>query len=135
MKQVLYSDIDLMISEYYKTITINPKGIRFYGLACEEQASIYRNATLSIDDDGRYVIEGTHHLYTEHHDMGFSYEKLLCLHPQELIKQRSFLGLISWYRVKGVMKREVHSRYIYKHKEYKIQQRLEFLSHTCQSEV
>lgn len=30
MKQILYSDIDLMISQSYKTSTINPKGIHFY---------------------------------------------------------------------------------------------------------
>lgn len=135
MKQVLYSDIDLMISESYQTITINPKGIRFYHVACEDQSSIYRNAALSIDDNGRYVIEGTQMFYSEHNASGFSYEKLLCLHPQELITKRSFLGLIGWYRVRGVMKREVRSRYVCKHKEYQIHERLELLSHICQSEV
>lgn len=134
MKQ-LYSDVDLMISEYHKILTINPKGIRFYGVACEDVSSIYRNATLSIDDDGHYVIQGIQQLYTQHHDISFSYQALLCEHPHELIKKRSFLGLIYWYRVKGVMKREVRSRYICKHNEYQIHERLELLSHTCQSEV
>ncbi|MCL4431875.1 MAG: hypothetical protein M1300_06105 [Epsilonproteobacteria bacterium] len=129
MKQ-LYSDVDLMISEYHKILTINPKGNRFYHVACEDQSSIYRNATLSIDDDGHYVIEGTQMLYNEHHDISFSYEKLLCLHPQELISKRSFLGLMGWYRVRGVMKREVRSRYVCKHTAYQIHERLEFLSQT-----
>lgn len=135
MKQVLYSDIDLMISEYHKILTINPKGNRFYHVACEDQSSIYRNATLSIDDNGRYVIEGTQMFYSEHNVSGLRYEKLLCLHPKELITKRSFLGLINWYRVKGVMKREVRSRYICKHTSYQIHERLELLSHICQSEV
>lgn len=30
MKQVLYSDIDLMICQSYKTSTSNHKGVRFY---------------------------------------------------------------------------------------------------------
>jgi hypothetical protein len=130
MNHVLYSDIDLSISESQKSIIINPKGFRFYNIACEYQSSIYRNAQLSMDDEGRYVIEGTQMLYTEHLESSFSRERLLCMHPEELITQKSFLGLIRWYKADGIMKREAHSRYVCKHKDYLIHERLEFLSQT-----
>jgi hypothetical protein len=84
--------------EYYDvcsegSIVINPMGKRFYLVPCEEQASIFTNATLSIDDEGRYIIEGSQTLYNEHNGVSSSYEKLLCEHPAELIIKRTFLGL------------------------------------------
>jgi hypothetical protein len=135
MSNVIYSDCDISIHEKSKEILINPKGERFYFVPCDAQDGIYRNATLTLDEQGRYVIEGTQLLYTEHYASSFSYEKLLCEHPAELIRQQNFLGLIIWYSVKGIMKREVRARYVFKHAIYQIHERLEFLSHTCIAEV
>ena len=133
MSVIYYTNCDLSLHESSKTIIVNPMGERFYFVACEDQSSIYFNATLRLDEEGRYVIEGTQLLYNKHQGVSSSYEKLLCEHPAELIIKRTFLGL-TWYKVNGVMKREVRSRYICKHNEYVIHERLEFLSHTCISE-
>jgi len=133
MSVIYYTNCDLSLDESNKSIVINVAGERFYLVSCEYQSSIYTNATLSLDDEGRYVIEGTQLLYNKHQGLSSSYEKLLCEHPAELIIKCTFLGL-TWYKVNGVMKREVRSRYICKHNEYVIHERLEFLSHTCISE-
>jgi hypothetical protein len=130
MKQQLYTNCDLQISESYKMITVNPKGFRFYGVDCEDQSSIYRDATLSLDKEGNYCVEGEQTFYTKHRESSVHYETLLCKHPQELITKHSFLGIV-WYKAKGVMKREARARYVGKHKAYQIHERLEFLSHTC----
>jgi hypothetical protein len=135
MSKVIYSDCDISIHEKSKEILINPKGERFYFIPCDAKDSIYRNATLSIGEDGRYTIEWTQLLYNKHYALGFSYEALLCEHPKELIRKRSFLGLITWYSAKGVMKREVRTRYVCKNTVYQINERLEFLSHACSPEV
>lgn len=130
MNQVFYSDIDLLIDEDRKEILINPKGERFYFVPCEEQSKIFRNAVLRYNDsEERYGIEGEQTLYTEHKDMGLDYEKLLCLHPKELIHKKSFLGF-TWYSVYGVLKREIRSVYLCLHKEYRIHERCSVLSHT-----
>lgn len=134
MSEIYHTNCDLSIDESSKSIVINPMGERFYFVACEEQSSIFTNATLSLDEEGRYVIEGTQLLYNKHRGVSPSYEKLLCEHPAELIIKRTFLGL-TWYKVNGIMKREVRSRYICQHKAYQIHERLEFLSRTCISEV
>lgn len=135
MSKVIHSDCDISIHEKSKEILINPKAERFYFIPCDAQDGIYRNATLTLDEQGRYVIEGTQLLYTEHDASSFRYEELLCEHPQELIRKRSFLGLITWYSAKGIMKREVRTRYLCKHAAYQIHERLEFLSYTCIEEV
>lgn len=134
MSKIYHTNCDLALDESRKSILVNPMGERFYFIPCEEQSYIFTNATLSTDKEGRYVIEGTQTLYNEHNGVSSSYEKLLCEHPAELIIKRTFLGL-TWYKVDGIMKREVHSRYICQHKAYQIHERLEFLSHTCISEV
>jgi len=134
MSKIHHTNCDLALDESSKSIVINPMGKRFYLVPCEEQASIFTNATLSSDEEGYYVIEGTQTLYNEHKGVSGSYEKLLCEHPAELIIKRTFLGL-TWYKVDGIMKREVRSRYICQHKAYHIHERLEFLSHSYKSEV
>ena len=79
--------------------------------------------TLSHDKSKEcYIIEGEQSIYNEHSDIGFDYEKLLCLHPAELIKPKSFLGL-KYYKVSGVHTRQVKSRYLCRHKEYMIHER------------
>ena len=123
MPKVLYRDVDLLLYEGRKHITINPRGERFYFVGCDQQDHIYRNATLSINDEGRYVIEGDQTFYTEHKDISLNRETLLCEHPQELIRKRNFLGL-TYYRVRGVMNREVHTRYVCQHPNYKIEERV-----------
>lgn len=132
MSEVVYSDIDLLIDEKYKEITINPKGERFYFVECEQQSGIFRGACVRFNEEqGCYEIQGYQSFYSEHKAMGFSYEKLLCLHPSELIKKHSFLGL-TWYSVSGVMKREIRSTYKSLHKEYRIHERTEILSRTIE---
>ncbi len=97
MSHVCFSDIDLLIDEGKKEILINPKGERFYFVECDEQHKIFRDAIMRYDSvEERYEIEGEQTLYTEHKGMGLDYEKLLCLHPQELIHQKSFFGF-TWY--------------------------------------
>lgn len=132
MSEVIYSGIDLSIDEGRKEILINPKGERFYFIPCNEQSQIYRNAILRFErESGSYEIEGEQTLYTEHQGMGFDYEKLLCLHPAELIVQKSFLGL-KWYSVSGIMKRDIRSRYRCQHKEYRIHERTAILACTIE---
>lgn len=132
MNQVLHEGVDLLIDESRKEIIINPKGERFYFVPCDEQSKIYRNAILCYDKKGEFdEIEGEQRLYTEHKGMGFDYEKLLCLHPSELIHKKSFFGL-KWYRVSGIMKRSIRSHYRYQYKEYRIHERTAILSHTFQ---
>jgi hypothetical protein len=130
MTHVYYSDIDLRIDEEAKTIIINPKGERFYFVKCEEMGSIFRDAIVRFDsEEERYEIEGNQSLYSEHRGSSFSYEKMLCLHPKELIKKHSFLG-IEWYWVGGVMKREIRTVYSCRHKQYLIQERSAIMSCT-----
>ncbi len=134
MSKVMYSDCAISIEEQNASILINPKGERFYFIPCDAQEGVFTDATLRLMDDGTYEIEGIQLLYTEHKDMALSYEKLLCEHPAELIRKQSFLGF-TWYKAIGVMKREVRTRYICKHKTYRIHERLEFLSHTFIQEI
>lgn len=92
----------------------------------------YSDVDLLIDEDRKEIIinpKGEQTLYTEHKAMGLDYEKLLCLHPKELIRKKSFFGM-SWYNVCGVLKREVRSIYLCLHKEYRIHERCAVLSHT-----
>jgi hypothetical protein len=99
MSHVCFSDIDLLIDEGKKEILINPKGERFYFVACDEQHKIFRDAILRYDSvEERYEIEGEQTLYSEHKGMGLDYEKLLSLHPKELIHKKSFFGF-TWYNV------------------------------------
>lgn len=132
MNPVYYSDVDLLIDERRKEIIINPKGERFYFVECDQQGKIYRNATLRYDTTKEcYVIEGEQSIYTEHSEMGFDYDKLLCKHPQELIVKKSFFGF-TWYNVSGVLKREVKSIYLCEHPKYQIHERTQILSHTIE---
>ena len=132
MSKVLYNNVDLLLYEGSKHITINPRGERFYFVPCDEQSKIYRNATLYYDEETEhYTIKGEQSLYGEHKAMGRNYEKLLCLHPAELIVKKSFLGF-TWYRVSGVLKREIRSHYLCEHNEYRIHERTAILSHTIE---
>ena len=107
---------------------INPLAERFYNVACEEMHDVFFDATLSLDEDDSYVIEGRQSIYTKHSAMGSDYEKLLCKHPKELIKKSSLFWLFGTYSVSGVHKREVSSRYRCRYKEYCIIQREQILS-------
>jgi hypothetical protein len=132
MSEILYSGIDLSIDEGRKEILIIPRGERFYFIPCNEQSKVFRNATLRLESrSGCYEIEGEQTLYTEHTGIGFDYEKLLCLHPAELIVKKSFLGL-KWYSVSGIMKRDIRSRYRCQYKEYRIHERIAILSRTIE---
>jgi hypothetical protein len=128
MTQVFFSDIDLLIDEEKKEIVINPKGERFYFLPCEEQYKVFRDAILRYDSvEEKYEIEGEQTLYSEHKAVGLDYEKLLCLHPEELIHKKSFFGF-TWYNVCGVLKREIRTVYLCQYKEYRIHERLDVIS-------
>lgn len=123
MEEILYDKVEIYISEGNKEILINQIGERFYYVNCDSQDRIFHNATLSYDKrKERYIIVGEQTIYNEHRELGFDYEKLLCLHPVELIKPKSFLG-IKYYKVYGVHKRQVHSRYLCRHKAYMIHER------------
>jgi hypothetical protein len=128
MPKILYSNINISIFEGDKEILINPSNERFYNLTCKEMGSVFFDATLSLDEDGSYVVEGKQILYNEHSDAGSDYEKLLCKHPKELIKKSSLFWLFGLYKVSGVHKREVHSKYICRYKEYCIIQREQIVS-------
>ena len=128
MPKRLYSNANIAICEKEKQILINPSSERFYNFACEEMGSVFFDATLSLDEDGSYIIEGKQTLYTEHIAMGRDYEKLLCEHPKELIKKSSLFWLFGTYTISGVHKREVRSKYICRYKEYCIIQREQILS-------
>lgn len=128
MGHICYSDIDLLIDEEKKEILINPKGERFYFVSCEEQYKVFRDAIMRYDSiEDRYEIEGEQSLYSTHKGIGLDYEKLVCLHPQELIKKKSFFGF-TWYNVCGVLKREIRSLYVCQHKEYRIHERTSVIS-------
>lgn len=128
MNKIIYTNVDVLLEEGNKQMIINQAGERFYGVECWNQDIIYRNATVSLNEElGQYTIEGTQTFYSEHKDMGASYEKLLCLHPKELIVKKSFLWM-PWYIVSGVMTREIRTLYTCKHKEYVFSQRIEILS-------
>jgi len=128
MPKRLYNNVNIAICEKEKQILINPSSERFYNFACEEMGSVFFDATLSLDEDGFYVIEGRQTLCNEHSDAGSDYEKLFCEHPKELIKEGPLFWLFGTYRVSGVHKREVHSKYICRYKEYCIIQREQILS-------
>lgn len=130
MSHVCFSDIDLLIDEGRKEILINPKGERFYFVSCDEQHKVFRDAILRYDSiEERYEIEGEQTLYTEHKGMGLDYEKLLCLHPKELIHKKSFFGF-TWFNVCGVLKREIRSVYLCQYKDYRIHERSAVISQT-----
>lgn len=118
MPNILYSNVNILINERNREIIINPLSERFYHIACEAMHSLFFDATLSLDENGSYIIEGRQTLYNEHSAIGSDYEKLLCEHPKELIKKSSLFWLFGLYSVSGVHKREVQSRYICKYKEY-----------------
>lgn len=126
--KLLYSGVDIKMDEQEKCITINPAGERFYNSGCDDLHTIFRDASLSQDADGNFHIQGVQTLYNEHNDSGMNYENLLCQHPKQLIKKRSFLGLFTYYNVNGSMKRDVKTLYVSEHKNYQIYHRLEFLS-------
>ena len=134
MNTVLFNNIDLMINEHKKEILVNPKGERFYFVKCEESDTIFTDAILSLTQEGRYEITGYQTLYTEHRDSGFSHHKLLCLHPQELIKRHSFLGVV-WFSVNGVMTRSIRTCYRCAHTDYHIHERLEIISRSVEKEI
>lgn len=128
MTHVFFSDIDLLIDEEKKEIVINPKGERFYFVPCEEQYKVFRDAILRYDSvEEKYEIEGQQTLYSKHRGIGRDYEKLLCLHPQELIHKKSFLRF-TWYNVCGVLKREIRTVYLCQYKVYRIHERLDVIS-------
>ncbi len=128
MPKRLYNNANIAICEKEKQILINPLSERFYNFTCEEMGSLFFDATLSLDEDGFYVIEGKQTLYNEHSDTGSDYEKLLCEHPKELIKEGALFWLFGLYKVSGVHKREVHSKYRCRYKEYCIIQREQIIS-------
>lgn len=128
MPNTLYRDINILIDEKNKEILINPPSERFYHVAYDEMATVFFNATLIKDDEGFYIIEGKQTLYTEHSAMGGNYEKLLCKHPKELIKESSLFWLFGLYSVSGVHKREMHCKYTCRYKEYCIVQREQIIS-------
>ena len=128
MPKILYNHVNIAICEKEKQILINPSNERFYNFAYEEMGSVFFDATLSLDEDGFYVIEGKQTLYNEHIAMGSDYEKLLCEHPKELIKKGALFWLFGLYKVSGVHKREVRSKYRCRYKEYCIIQREQILS-------
>lgn len=118
----------MLIDEEKKEIVINPKGERFYFVPCEEQYKVFRDAILRYDSvEEKYEIEGEQTLYSEHKGVGLDYEKLLCLHPEELIHKKSFFGF-TWYNVCGVLKREIRTVYLCQYKEYRIHERLDVIS-------
>ena len=129
MSKRVYSNVNILIDERNREILVNPAGERFYHIGHEEMGNVFFDATLSLDEDGIYTIEGRQTLYNEHSALGSDYEKLLCKHPKELIKKSSLFWLFGTYRVSGVHKREVHSKYICRYKEYCIIQREKVLSH------
>ena len=95
MSHLCYSNIDLLIDEKRKEILINPRGERFYFVECDEQYKIFRDAIMRYDSaEERYEIEGEQTLYTKHKGRGRDYEKLLCLHPAQLIHKKAFLDLL-----------------------------------------
>jgi hypothetical protein len=128
MSKILYSNVNILIDERNMEILVNPADERFYTIAHEKMGSIFFDATLSLDENCVYTIEGRQILYNEHSAMGSDYEKLLCKHPKELIKKSSLFWLFGLYKVSGVHKREVASRYICRYKEYCITQREKVLS-------
>lgn len=128
MPKILYSNVNILIDERNREILVNPADERFYTIAHEKMGSIFFDATLSLDENCVYIIEGRQTLYNEHSAMGSDYEKLLCKHPKELIKKSSLFWLFGTYRVSGVHKREVSSRYICRYKEYCIIQREKIIS-------
>ena len=128
MSKILYSNVNILIDERNREILVNPADERFYHVGHEEMHSVFFGATLSLDGDGIYTIEGRQTIYSEHSALGSDYEKLLCKHPKELIKKSSLFWLFGTYRVFGVHKREVHSKYICRYKEYCIIQREQILS-------
>jgi len=135
MPKILYSHVNIAICEKEKQIIINPLSERFYNFVCEEMGSLFFDTTLSLDEEGSYVIEGKQILYNEHSDTGSDYEKLLCEYPKELIKKGALFWLFGLYKVSGVHKREVHSKYRCRYKEYCLIQRKQIiLSEFAQSE-
>jgi hypothetical protein len=123
MQEILYEKMEIFISEGNQEILINESKERFNYVSCENQHRVFHNATLSYDKSKEcYIIEGEQTLTNEHRDSGFDYEALLCLHPAELIKAKSFLG-IKYYKVSGTLTRQIKSRYVCKHKNYLIHQR------------
>lgn len=128
MSKTLYSNVNILIDEHNREILVNPAGERFYHVGHEEMHSVFLGATLFLDEDGVYTIEGRQTIYSEHSAIGSDYEKLLCKHPKELIKKSSLFWLFGTYSVSGVHKREVHSKYICRYKEYCIIQREKILS-------
>ena len=107
--KLLYSGVDIKIDEEEKAIIINQAGKRFYNSGCDDLHTIFRDASISVDANGTLQIQGVQTIYNEHKDSGLNYEELICKHPEQLIKKRSFLGLFSYYNVSGSMTREIKS--------------------------
>lgn len=128
MERILYSNKNILIDLSQKEIIINPLNERFYNVQWEDMHTLFEDATLLVDEDGYYTIEGRQTLFIEHSDFGMSYEKLLTLHPKELIVKTRFLGLFEYYSVSGIHKRTMQSRYRCADKRFCIIKREEILS-------
>lgn len=128
MSKILYTNVNILIDERCKEIVINPLSERFYFIDYFDTRKVFYEATLALNEDGAYVIEGRQTIYNEHRAMGSDYERLLYKHPKELIKKGSLFWLHGLYSVKGFHKREVASRYICRYKEYCISERKNIIS-------
>ena len=128
MEKILYNNKNILIDVRHKEIVINPPSERFYNVQWTDIDTVFEDATLFIDEDGYYTIEGRQTLYLEHSDFGMSYEKLLTLHPKELIVKKRLFGLFEYYSVEGIHKRTMQSRYRCADKKFCIIKREEVLS-------
>lgn len=128
MSKILYTNVNINIHERAKEIVINPLSERFYFIDYDDTKRVFFDATLALDENGAYVIEGRQTIYSEHSAMGSDYERLLYKHPKELIKKGSLFWLHGLYSVKGFHKREVASRYTCRYKEYCISERKNIIS-------
>lgn len=133
MSLILYSGVDVLFYEHSKEFVINPKGERFYGIAMEERSMVFEDATITRNDEGKLEVEGAQPLFTEHKGSGRSYEKMVSMYPAELIRRRSFMGMV-WYSVHGSMTRRVRVRYCCRHSEYACIERKAFISYSFKGE-
>lgn len=133
MSQVLYTNVDVSVDEYRKELLINPKGERFYAIPLEDRCMVFEDATITKTEEGVLEIEGMQTLYHEHKGTGRSYEKMVSMYPAELIRRRSFMGMV-WYSVDGSMTRRVRVRYCCRHSAYACIERKAFIAHSFTEE-
>lgn len=89
MSEILYTNVNIIIDERCKDIIINPVSERFYFIEYDDTQKVFYDATLALNENGAYVIEGRQTIYSVR---GFHkrevQSKYICKYKEYCISER-----------------------------------------------